>query len=264
MPKYLQIIKNTWSEITTYRLNFILWRLRRVVSLLLIYFLWYALLAVRKQAFGYTQGQMLTYVLVSDIVGSFVFATRTMDVGDEINSGDLSNYLLKPLNYFTYWWAKDVADKAMNIIFSFIEVILIIVLLKPPILIQTNFLYLSLFFISLVLGTILYFYISFLLGLVGFWSPETWAPRFLYFTLNQFMVGALFPLDILPKWLFNLLGFLPFPHLMYLPLKIYLGQLDFLKILTGFGLALFWILVLNRLNLFVWKKGLSVYTASGR
>src|SRR3989338_842145 len=138
MSKYVQVISNAIAENMTYRLNFVLWRVRRIVNLLLVYFLWHAIFAGRDTLFGYSQSQMLTYILISNIVSSFVFATRTMDIGDEINSGDLSNYLLKPINYFTYWWAKDVADKGMNIFFSIIEVLLMTVLLKPDLFIQTN------------------------------------------------------------------------------------------------------------------------------
>jgi len=264
MGKYWQVIKNSWSESTAYRLNFILWRVRRVVNLLLVYFLWHAVTAGKNTLFGYNESQILTYVLLSNVVTSFILATKTLDIGDEINSGNLTNYLLKPINYFSLWWAKDAADKALNVFFSILEVVLLIFFLKPQFILQTNVLFLLFFTLSMGLGMILYFYLSVLLGFIGFYSPEVWAPRFVFFVISQFFIGSLFPLDILPKWLYLSLQALPFPYLLFFPLKIYLGQLNVQEISIGIAISLVWIIILKETAVRVWNKGLLDYSAQGR
>ena len=75
MHPYLQIIKGTIDEYATYRLSFILWRVRLVVQLLVVYFMWWALFAGHNTLFGYSQGAMLTYVLFSSFVRPFVMGT---------------------------------------------------------------------------------------------------------------------------------------------------------------------------------------------
>src|SRR5581483_8490660 len=152
MKKYYQIMKNTWDEMVTYRLNFSMWRFRNVLQLLTMYFLWYSVIPSNKSIFGYSHSLILTYILGTSILSSVVLSSRSYDIGDVINKGELSNFLLKPINFFYYLFAKDIGDKAMNIVFSFGELFLLFILLRPPFLIQTNPFYLVAFLIAICIA----------------------------------------------------------------------------------------------------------------
>ena len=264
MGAYLQIMKGTWAEYMIYRLNFVLWRVRVVMQLLVTYFLWWALFSQRETLFGYTQSAILTYILLSSLVRTFVLGPTTMDIGGLINQGNLSNYLLRPMSFFRYYMARDSADKLINAAFAVVETVLLFLILRPPIFIQTNIPVLLLAFLAVFLAMILYFFFSILLGFLGFWTPDIWGPRFLSFVLMEFFTGSLFPLDILPKPLFTLSQMLPFSYFIYFPLKIYLGQLSLGTILQGFGIASLWVGGLWYITFAVWRRGLRVYTAEGR
>lgn len=264
MKKYYIIARNTWDEMLTYRTSFVMWRLRNIIQLMTIYFLWSVVIPQGQSILGYTRGIMLTYILGTSLMDSIVLSSRTYEVGQEINSGNLMNFLLRPMNYFLYWFAKDVGDKLMNVCFSIVELSLVFIILKPPVFIQTNPFFILFFILSIILSLFLYFFINFLLGLIGFWSPEVWAPRFIFITILGFFAGSLFPLDILPKGIFEILRLLPFTYLLYFPLKIYLGQLNFYQIISGLSVSAFWVLAIYFVVKTVWKKGLKSYTAYGR
>ncbi|MBI2032684.1 MAG: ABC-2 family transporter protein [Candidatus Levybacteria bacterium] len=264
MKKYFWVAKNTWEETLTYRFNFLMWRIRTVVLLLSVYFLWHSVIPEGSRLFGYTQNMMLTYILLTSITNAFVISTRTHEIGDEINSGDLSNFLIKPINYFLYWFWKDIGDKAMNIVFSIAELTILFFILRPPVFIQTDFTFLSLFCISIFLAIVLYFFVNILLGMIGFWSPEVWAPRFIFSIILGFFAGNYFPLDILPNTVFKIFEALPFSYLIYFPIKIYLGQIGLPEILNGFLLMVLWIGIFFIFVQVVWRKGLKAYTAQGR
>lgn len=264
LKKYWLVAKNTWTEATTYRLNFVMWRLRVILQLLTMYYLWLVILPQGQTLFGYDQSSMLTYILGTSLISAFVIASRTYSVGDEINQGNLSNFLIKPINYFLYHFSRDIGDKAMNISFSIFELSFLFLILQPPLFIQTNIYYLILFFLATAVGIILYFLINFLLGLVGFWSPEVWAPRFIFFVVLTFFAGGLFPLDILPTHIFSIFKILPFGYLLYFPLKIYLGQIAFGDIYLGLLVSCVWTIVFYLIVKFIWYRGLKVYTAYGR
>lgn len=265
MKKYWPVFKNNWEEYFTYRFNFIMWRARMVLAILVVYFFWLAIFQNQEdQLFGYTQNLILTYILGSVFLRAIVFSSRTVNVGEEINQGNLTNFLLKPIGYFKYWFTRDLSDKLLNVIFAVFEIMALYLLLRPNIFLQTDISNLLLFTAGAFLALLLYFYINFLFGLVGFWTPETWAPRFVFFIFIEFFAGALFPLDILPKFLFNILNFLPFSYLLFFPLKIYLGQLNGPQITQGFLVAMFWILVFYKFSQAIWHKGLKVYAAEGR
>lgn len=264
MKKYLIIAKNMIDETVSFRLNFVMWRVRVILQILTLYFLWLSILPQNASFLGYSQSLMITYILGTSILSAFVLASRSHSIGDEINKGDLSNFLLKPLNYFLYHFARDLGDKFMNLIFSAAELTILFFILKPPLFIQTDPLYLLLAIITAVFALILYFFINFLLGLIGFWSPEVWAPRFIFFIVITFFAGGLFPLDILPKSIFEIFQFLPFTYLLYFPLKIYLGQLAFTEIFRGITVSFVWIILMFLIVKSVWNIGLKLYTAQGR
>lgn len=264
MNKYILVVKNTWSEFLTYRLSFVMWRLRNVLQILTLYFLWSSIIPPNASLFGYSHSLMLTYVLGTAIVGAIVFSTRTHEVGDNINSGDLSIFLIRPVNYFGYWFARDLGDKLSNIFFSIIEFILLFLILRPPIFIQTDIVTLLLSVAAIICGTLLFFAIGLLLGLIGFWSPEIWAPRFILFILITFFAGGVFPLDILPQAFLQISTYLPFSYLLYFPIKIYLGQLPLQDIFFGLSICTLWIVAIFFCVQKVWSMGLRAYTAQGR
>lgn len=264
MKKYWLVFKNTISEYFTYRLNFIMWRVRLIFKIFSLYFFWQAIFRKQRILFGYSQEEILTYILGSLVLASVVIATRSVDIGGEINQGDLTNYLLKPINYFKFWFTKDLTDKFLNITFSIIEISLILFLLKPAIYFQKEpSFYLYLLFV-IPLATLAYFYINLLLGMVAFWTPEVWGVRFVFWILLEFFSGGLFPLDILPKAIYNTLQLLPFSYLLFFPLKIYLGKLPFSEINKGIIILLIWLFLLNFIVNKVWQKGLKIYSAEGR
>lgn len=264
LSKYFVVTKLTWDEIFTYRLNFVIWRFRSVLSLLTIYFLWFSVIPKDTNVLGYTQSLMLTYVVGAYFVGAIVFSTRTFEIAENINNGDLSIFLLRPINYFFYWFTKDLGDKAVNITFSIVELLLFLLFIHPPFFIQTDVFMIIIFFIAVFLAILIIFFINILISFGGFWSPEIWAPRFIFLTLVTFLAGIWFPLDILPKFFFEIIKLLPFTYLLYFPVKIYLGQLPLDQIYFGFTVSLLWIAFLYLLVRFVWKRGLRLYVAYGR
>ena len=183
MSKYLTIFTISWQNEFTYRLNFILWRVRNVLRFLMAFFLWKGVFAGGVSAFGYSQTQIFTYILTVLFVQSLITSSPgSNSIGDDIGDGNLSNYLLKPFSYFKYLFTVDVASKFLNILFSILEISLILVILKPPISFEfhlTNFL---LFLISCFLGMFIFYFLVLTTRMIAFWTPEnTWGLAFLIF-----------------------------------------------------------------------------------
>ena len=207
---------------------------------------------------------MLTYVLLVFIVSNFVFATRTQDIGNEINEGKLTNYLLRPISYFKSIFARDVSDKVINFIFTLVEFVIFFLILQPSFILQTNFLLLFTASLALAGGVIVYFCMSCLLGFLGFWTVETWGTRFIFIILLDFLAGNFIPIDILPPLVAKTLLLTPFPYMFYFPIKIYIGQLSIGEILYGLIVLLIWIAILMKSVSKVWQSGLRLYSAEGR
>lgn len=231
---------------------------------LVVYFLWWALFSTRQTFFNYTQSTILTYVLLVGIVATFVTGTRAMGVGELIAQGNLSNILIRPINFFSMYIAKDSADKLLNLLFGVVEVVLLVVILRPPVFIQTSLLPLVFTAVAISIGIFLFFCYAMMHGLLAFWLPDVWAPRFLSFVMMEFFTGALFPLDILPEPLLTAAKILPFQYFMYFPVKVYLGQLTFQQDIVGLSVGILWAVALWYSMNVMWRRGLRVYTSEGR
>lgn len=264
MKAYYFIAQGIIQEILIDRVNFTIWRLRTFISVLTIYFLWAAVLPENTTIGGYSQSVMLTYIFGGSIIASTVFSSRSYALGDTINTGDLSNNLIRPINVLLASFASDIGDKAMNVLFAIAELSILIFLLHPPLFFQTNFLYIGLSLVAIAIAVLLYFFFGVLISCIAFWSSEIWAPRFLFVSIVTFFSGVFFPLDILPHNIYMILQLLPFSYLLYFPLKIYLGDIAISEVVQGLLIESMWVIILFFIVKYIWKKGLIEYTAQGK
>ncbi len=263
MKKYFTIFYILLKQYFVYRLSFILWRLRNLLGLFFLYSLWTSLSNQKTQIFSYTPDKLVSYVLLTNILSSIILTTRTADVASEIRSGDLANYLIKPLSFLKYILSRELVDKLINSLFAIFEIIFLIAIFKPTIFIQKNIITYLMFFLAIIIATTIFFSISLTLSFIAFWSAEIWAPRFIFFVLISLIAGTLFPLDILPSSIFNLLIITPLPYLIFFPAKIYLHGFSHQQ-LTPFIISIIWSLILFKTMVFVWKLGIKNYNVYGR
>lgn len=263
MRKYLQIMYVGIIQVFTYRLSFFLWRVRNVFNLIFIYFLWTSVFTKQVLFLSYTQEKLITYILVISLLSSLILVTRTIDVGADILSGDIMNHLLKPFSFFRFIVSREFADKFLNLFFTVIEIFILIVVLKPHIFIQNNSGAYLLLIITMIIGGIISFFVSLNLSFIAFWSNEIWAPRWIYSIFTWFLAGSFFPLDILPKSVYNLLLLTPFPYMIFLPSKVFLDGFS-AALIVPIGISILWSIALFFLTKKVWETGIKNYSAYGR
>lgn len=263
MQKYWILFRVKVDEYLAYRLNFILWRVRSIFNLTLLYFLWSSVLENTVSIQGYTELHIFTYIFLANIVGAIVLSSKTDQIAGDILSGAIINQLLKPMNFFAYIGTREVADKLINLFFSILEVLLFVAVLHPPLLIQTNIVSLLLAVSFLCAGVVVSFLIALSLSLIAFWSTEVWAPRFIFFVLISLTAGSMFPIDILPDWLYYPILMTPFPYMIYVPVKIYLFGIS-PDIVLYAGVICFWIIAMYAVATALWQRGMKEFSFFGR
>ena len=240
----------------------IMWRVRQIFVFLIPFFIWKAVLGQGGDIYGYSFAAIMTYLFGTTVLRSLVMGSRTIDLGWMINSGSLTIPLMRPFNIFSFFFIRDLADKLFNLSFMFLELPLIYLIFRPPIFLQSNPTYLLLAFGSLLLAILIYFYINIIFGSLAFWTRDIWAPRFLLMVIMEFATGAMFPLDMLPIAWQKIILLTPFPYLLYVPLKVYLGidPLIYFHLAASLG----WVIVLGLLSKLIWQRGIKSYEAEGR
>jgi ABC-2 type transport system permease protein len=224
---------------------------------------WSVLFSQNQSLFGYQRSEMITYILLVSILQSLILATYWNGLAETVYSGKLSKELLKPLNIYLYLWSYEVADKLQNFFFVILESLLLMVVFQP-ILSIPNLVTLFVFVLWVLLAMMLHFAITILFGTLGFWTPDIWAPKFLFFIFVDFTAGKLFPLDILPPTLIKLLYLTPFPYLSYAQTRLFLGKMTPHDIVTNTVALIFWVTISWLVTHLIWQRGLKDYTAAGQ
>ena len=79
---------------------------------------------------------------------------------------------------------------------------------------------------SLVLAFLIGFFFEASIGMIGFWFLEVTSFLYVVNTLNFFVSGHMFPLDLLPPFWATILKALPFQYLAYFPAAVFLGKIQ--------------------------------------
>lgn len=263
LRKYWFVYSLYWQEGMAQRASFFMERFRALVVMTSLYYLWTALLRHQTSFAGYSKPQMLTYVFGMSLLRSIVFATRTDEVAMEINQGRLSGYLLKPVHFFVYTYARDLAEKSINVVSSLIEIAGLYVLFHVTLAWPTHLKTWIFFGLSTFLALNLNYVLNFMMGCWGFWTSESSGPRFLLALFMEFTAGGFFPLDILPVSVQHVLQWFPSPYLIFFPLKVLLEKSNTHQIIAGFTSQIVWTLLLAWMAHRVWTRGVVHYGAEG-
>lgn len=263
MKKYLVLLKLSWQNGLVYRTSVIMWRFRNFLSSLMSLTVWTVIFESNPEAFGYTKDSMISYIFLVAFLQSLILSSALNGLAQRVYSGEISNLLLKPVNIFIYFAIEEVADKMKNIFFLIFETLALYLLFLPTIIFPSA-VSMFIFIIWSLAGLIINFFITLLFGSLGFWSPQTWGPRFLFFMIVSFTAGKLYPLDILPRGLQIIVFFTPFPYLSFFQVQLFLQRLTPNQIYLYSAGFIFWILALGFLSVAIWKKGLKTYEAVGQ
>ncbi len=260
--KYWRAFLVTWQNSMVYPVSLLFWRLRQFLSTFMSLTIWTVIFTGQQQAFGYLPSQMITYIFLTGILQSIILATILGSLAEDIYTGKISYQLMKPMNIYCYLATQEVADKLKNLSFIILETIILFFLFKPQVVFPSTGVFL-LFVFAAILGAILMFVIMLLFGTIGFWSQETWGPRFLFYMFIDFTAGKLFPLNIFPQTVQQIIFLTPFPYLSYAQTQIFLGRYVGEDILKTFICLVLWIFLLSAAFLFLWRKGIKEYGALG-
>lgn len=263
MHKYTQLLKLSWQNGFVYRVSLLMWRFRQFLSSVMALTIWTVIYSSQTNVLGYDKDQMLTYIFLSSFLQSFILATALNSLATRVHTGEISGLLLKPVSLFGYLASEDIADKMRNVAFICVESTILYFIFTPVIPLPTVT-HTALFIIAALLGAVLNFIINLLFGSIGFWSPDTWGPKFMFFILVEFTAGKLFPLDVLGPQIKAILYMTPLPFFSFFQTQIFLGRLSMQQILTQMGVLLAWIVGLWLLNRWIWNQGLKDYAAAGQ
>ena len=266
MVIFWSVFKLVWIERLVYRVNFFLEIVSGILSSLIVVFLWMAIYRYSGKDVigGYSLAEMVTYLLGAGLINSFILTTaENPETSQSIQDGTLSTLLIQPINPYGIWFVRDLGSKAFYFLLGLTGYMVVFFFFRQYLLFSTGLGHLLFFMLSLMLAALLQFFLFEALSLLAFWVENTYGIRFTMRVIMEVVAGAIVPLSFFPQILQKVFLLLPFPFLIYLPMRIYLGKIPLDTI--GFGLMkeCVWIMGLAVLNMIIWKKGIRQYVAMG-
>jgi len=119
------------------------------------------------------------------------------------------------------------------------------------------------FLASLVMAFLLGFFLESTIGMIGFWFLEVNSLLFVYMLLNFFFSGHMFPLDMLPASLQEVVKAIPLQYLAYFPAAVFLQKVQGTELVYGLFVQFLWVLFFIVLNRIAFARGLRRYSAFG-
>jgi ABC-2 type transport system permease protein len=248
-----------------YRWNFALRGCFSVFHLVVIFILWGAVYAGQARIGGFDLAQTLTY-FVSLIVLQFFIGAFNEDyqISEDIRNGLINQFLLKPINYFFYRLSVFSAARLVSGLLVFIPLAFALPFLWHYLVLPPELWRLALGLPAALLAALIQFTIAYCFGLLAFWFLEIQSFIILSMAVESLLGGQMFPLDLMPPWLFHVSQFLPYYYQMYFPAAIFTGRIATPAIaLQGLVIQSVWALLLLGVAQFLWLRGLRRYTAVG-
>ena len=274
LPSPRRIVKKYWHVINigiqnnlAYRVNFLFRIVFGFVPLLATIYLWRAVYMGKPPGAGIgglSLAQMTSYYLIVTIVDALTAVNEDdWQIAADIKDGNISQFLLKPVNYLTFRLCLFFSGRTIYFAVSAIPLALFIFFLRAYFILPPDLATFALFLISVVLTALLQFFMSFAMAMLAFWVLEVSTFIFILFAFEFIASGHMFPLNILPPALQQVLYCTPFPYQMYFPVSIYTGQIHGMDIARGLVVQAAWVVVTWLFARFAWSRGLKKYTAVG-
>ena len=265
MKKYWQVLTIGIQNTLVYRVNMLARCLFGFIPLLATLSLWKAIYASREgDVAGYTLAQMISYYLIVTVVDALTAVNEDdWQIAADIKDGRISQFLLKPVDYLTYRLCLYGAGRVVYLVVAALPVAVFLFFHRDNFLLPPDAGTAGWFTVSLVMTGLLQFFLSYTMALLAFWVLEVSTFIFIVFAFEYIAGGHLFPLDILPPAVQQVLMFTPFPYQLFFPVSIYLGKVSGMELYTGLGIQAAWVGAAYLLARWVWSRGIRHYGAVG-
>jgi ABC-2 type transport system permease protein len=265
VKKYLHVINVGLQNNLQYRFNYLTRTLFSFIPLFAMLSLWRTIYAHRTGgAMGFSEAEMMFYYLLVAVVDVLTAVNEDdWQIAADIREGNISQFLLKPVDYLWYRLCLFFSGRIAFIAVAAIPLAMFIFYFRRYVLPPADFTALLVFPLSLALTALLQFFISYAMAMLAFWLLEISTLIFILFAFEYLASGHLFPLDILPPVLKEILFLTPFPYQMYFPISIYLGKAAGAELWRGLLIQFLWVVATYFFARFMWRRGIKKYSAFG-
>lgn len=252
------ITRIRFLEVTALRAEFLLWLMTLTMPLIMLVF-WRAV--ARDGPFGGYDATGLTgYFIAVLAVALLTDCNAVWNINEEIRTGELSYWLIKPVHPLVGYVTMTLAELPMRLAIAVPVLGVALALTGGGVALPAR---IALGAVAILGGLAINQAIQILVGSLGFWITKSIMVHRLVVTISSVLSGYMFPLTFLPEGVREAALWLPFRFIISLPVEIVTGRhppaAAALLLLAQFGVCV----AVNAVALAVWRRGVRRYEAYG-
>lgn len=223
LAPYAEFSRVGFVNILAFRLRYFTGIITYFLNVTVYYFIWTAVFRSTPTIAGYTLTQMITYVSVGWIIRSFYWNTIDQEMAYEVIEGKIAMDLIKPVSVQWMWIFRAMGESAFRLGLLTVPTAIVVALVFP---VQgpASGLDFTLFVIGVLGSFFLMGAINFMIGTCAIPLKSILAMIRAKYWLIELLSGLLIPITYFPNAARTVLAWLPFEHIAYTPLSIYLGK----------------------------------------
>ena len=253
-------LKNGFQDATAYRIEFLFEILGSAfVPAAIQWVLWYALFKVggATSVAGMDYKAMIHYTLVSLLFTQVRGGDHDFELAEMIRSGQLSNYLLRPIGVVEFVWLRGVAPRL------FIASLCLMIGMIMGFFLGLSPLRMIPAMALAIVGNIIHYQLGAALATTSFLWEEAYSVLMVKNMLVNLLSGELIPLNLFPlamQWIWKST---PFYLYVFGPTQYVLGNWTSVDFLRNFVWSLVWVSVGFLLIRITWGLGIKRYLSLG-
>jgi ABC-2 type transport system permease protein len=243
MGKYIEMIRIRFLMMLAYRTNYYSGILIYSINIGAYYFLWNAIYGDKGSIEGMSALQMTSYISIAWMARAFYFNNIDREIAQEIKEGKVAVELIRPYNYLLMKTMQGLGEGIFRLSFFSVPGMVIVALIFP-IAFSTNPTTWLLFAVALIFSFLINMQINLLTGILTFFFyNNTGLIRAKRVVIDLFS-GLLLPISFFPGWAQQIMSFLPFQGISYVPSMIFTESFSGSEIINAVLFQVVWVFIL--------------------
>ncbi|MEA3319588.1 MAG: ABC-2 family transporter protein [Bacillota bacterium] len=243
MDKYIEMIRIRFLMMLAYRTNYYSGILIYSINIGAYYFLWQAIYSGKEDIQGISTIQMTTYVAVAWMARAFYFNNIDREIAQEIKEGKVAVELIRPYNYLGMKTMQGLGEGIFRLVFFSVPG-MVIVALVFPLEFSANFATWGFFGVSIIFSFIVNTQINLLTGIMTFFLFNNDGLIRAKRVVIDLFSGLLLPISFYPLWAQDVMSFLPFQAISYIPSMIFTEGITGNAVFQALLMQAVWVFIL--------------------
>ncbi len=205
---------------------------------------------------GVSTSGLIPYFLLVGLIYPLTKSQVNEYIEEQATSGEINNFLVKPISLYKYILADDLSLKVLNLLTLAPFILIACLFLLKGNSLNYNLNVLVVTFLTIAISFLVSFNFSYLVGLFSFWFDEFWAINNVKLVVVTFLGGVVLPYSFFPDWSNQILKYSPFPYMLTWPVRVIRGQFEPVEII----ISIFWCVLLGLIIKVLQKIAISKYS----